>query len=297
MSAKVSICIPTYNRKDYLKETLESVFAQTYKDYEVVIVDDGSTDGTDRMIRENGYNVRYYWQTNRGVAVAENKLIKLAGGEFISVLGSDDLLMPDAIARLMNMMLKEEGDVIVYGPHIRIDQDGNICGRDRRKLYSGYITERLFQNIFVHSCGSLFPRRVLEEANGFDESLPVCADYDLHLRLSLKYCFIALPQPTFKRRRHSSNLTNWSYANRLTQLRVLERFYYEKGGDEVVPRRIAMRQLSKEGYRAGRCALREGLQQTACQLLRQSFQRCLNFKSLLWWTIAAGRLHPALQKG
>jgi len=289
MNPKVSICIPTYNRRDYLRETLDSVFAQTYKDYEVVVVDDGSTDGTDRMIKENGYNVRYYWQLNKGVAAAENKLIELADGEFVSILGSDDLLMPDAIERLMEVMLKHEGDVIVYGPHVRIDQDGNVCGRDKRTLHSGYITEHLFQNIFVHSCGSLFRKRVLQEAKGFDESLPVCADYDLHLRLSLKCRFMAVPEPTFKRRRHSSNLGNWSYLNRLTQLRVLERFYYEKGGNEVVQKSIAMRQLSKEGYRTGRCAIKERRYNEARKLLGQSFQRHPNLKSLLWWIIATAR--------
>jgi len=287
MNPSVSICTPTFNRKDYLKETIESVLAQTYKNYEIVIVDDGSTDGTEEMIKENGYNVRYYWQTNKGVAAAENKLIDLAEGEFISFLGSDDLLMPDAIERLINAMPKEEGDVIVYGPHVRIDQNGNLCGRDKRTLYSGYVTEYLFQNIFVHACGSMFPKRALKKVGGFDESLRVCSDYDLHLRLSLKYRFIALPQPTFKRRRHSSNLTSWSYANRLVQLKVLERFYYRKGGNAVVPKRIAMRQLSKEGYRAGRCAVKEGLQKTARQLLSQSFRRHPNFKSLLWLMVAS----------
>ena len=296
MNPKVSICIPTFNRRDYLKETIESVLAQTYKNYEIVIVDDGSTDGTEEMIKENGYNVRYYWQTNKGVAAAENKLIELAEGEFISMLGSDDLLMPDAIERMVKAVEAENDEVIVYGPHIRIDQNGNVCGRDKRRSYSGFVTKYLFQNIFMHSCGSIFPKKVLQEAGGFDTSLPVCSDYDLHLRLSLKYRFIALPQPTFKRRRHSSNLTSWSYANRLVQLKVLESLYYEKGGDTAVPKRIAMRQLSKEGYRAGRCAVKEGLRETALQLLSQSFRRYPNFKALLWWAIAAGKLYPSLPK-
>jgi len=68
MSPKVSVCVPTYNRKDYLKQTLESVFAQTYKDYEIVIVDDGSTDGTENMVKQLGYPLTYYWQKNRGDA-------------------------------------------------------------------------------------------------------------------------------------------------------------------------------------------------------------------------------------
>jgi glycosyltransferase involved in cell wall biosynthesis len=273
MSPKVSICIPTYNRKDYLKETLDSVFAQTYKDYEVVIVDDGSTDGTETMVKSAGYPLRYYWQENRGDAASRNKLLELARGEFITFLDSDDLLMPDAVERMMKIMEAEGGDVIVYGPYLRIDENGNVYGRCMRKLYSGYIASHLFQNILVHSCGSMLPQSVLQEAGGFDETLAVCSDYDLWLRLSLKYRFIALPEPTFKRRRHSGNLSKGSFANRKIELEVLEKFYYNGGGKEVIPKYRAMKRLGEESYRAGRLALKEGLYDEGRRLLAQSFRR------------------------
>jgi len=293
MAPKVSICIPTYNRKELLKETLKSIFMQTYKDYEVVIVDDGSTDDTEQMIKDTGYPVRYYWQENAGDAAARNKLTKLADGQYISFLDSDDLLPPDAVERMVDVMSKEPEDVIVYGPYVTIDQDGNVCKRKRKKLHSGYITQNLFENILVHSCGSMFPKKVLEEAGGFNEALPVCADYDLWLRLSQKYCFIAIHEPLFKRRRHSGNLSRYSFTNRKTEFDVLENFYYNGGGEKSISPRRAMKRLSKEGYRAGRCAIRESLSESACQLLRQSFQRHPNLKSLLWWTIAITKLHLA----
>lgn len=295
MAAKVNICIPTYNRRDYLKETLESIFAQMYKDFEVIIVDDGSTDGTERMIKEAGFPVRYYWQENAGDAAARNRLIELADGKYISFLDSDDLLGEDAIERMVGAIPDGAEDVIVYGPYVAIDQDGNICKRKRKKLYSGNITECLFENILVHSCGSMFPLKVIREAKGFDVSLPICSDYDLWLRLSLKYRFIAISRPLFKRRRHSDNLSRRSFANRKTELEVLENFYYNRGGKELIASGRAMKRLSKEGYRAGRCAIREGLQEIAVDLLKESFQRHRNFKSLLWWTIAAAKLHPALR--
>ena len=295
MAPKISICIPTYNRKGLLKETLESIFMQTYKDYEVVIVDDGSTDDTEQMIKDTGYPVRYYWQENAGDAAARNKLIKLADGQYISFLDSDDLLPPDAVERMVDVMSKEPEDVIVYGPYVTIDQDGNVCKRKRKKLHSGYITQNLFENILVHSCGSMFPKKVLEEAGGFNEALPVCADYDLWLRLSQKYRFIAIHEPLFKRRRHSGNLSRYSFTNRKTEFDVLENFYYNGGGEKSISPRRAMKRLSKEGYRAGRCAIRESLSESACQLLSQSFRRHPNSKSLLWWTIATAKLHSVLR--
>jgi glycosyltransferase involved in cell wall biosynthesis len=100
----VSICIPAYNRKEYLRHTLDSVFAQTYKDYEVIVVDDGSTDGTQEMVSNTGYNVRYYWQENRGEPATCNRLIELAEGKYVSFIHSDDPLVPDAIERMVNVV-------------------------------------------------------------------------------------------------------------------------------------------------------------------------------------------------
>jgi len=282
----VSICIPTYNRKDYLRETLDSVFAQTYKDYEVVIVDDGSTDGTEEMIRGTGYKVRYYWQKNAGDAAARNRLIELSGGKFITFIDSDDLLMPDAVERMINVMEAEKEEVIVYGPYTAIDENGNIRKRKRKKLYSGCITPQLFEDILVHSCGSMFPKRILEQAGRFDTSLSVCSDYELWLRLSLKYRFIALPAPTFKRRRHSGNLSERSFTNRKIELEVLERFYYQDGGRDVIPEKLAMRRLSEEIYRVGKCALKEGEYHEAKDYFRTSLRSRLNPKSLAMWILA-----------
>jgi glycosyltransferase involved in cell wall biosynthesis len=281
MNPKVSICVPTYNRKDYLRETLDSIFAQTYKDYEVVVVDDGSTDGTAEMLKQSNYPVRYYWQKNSGDAAARNKMIKLAKGEFVTFIDSDDLLMHDAVDRMVNVMEAEGGEVIVYGPYLRIDQKGHVYGRFKRRLYSGYVAKYLFQNIFVCSCGSMFPKKVLEMADGFDISLPVCSDYDLWLRLSLKYRFIALAEPTFKRRRHTGNLSVLSTENHIIELNVLERFYYENGGDSVVSKRVAMHRLSREEYRVAAAALRERKLQVAREYLRKSFRRRPNPKSLI----------------
>jgi len=283
---KVSICIPTYNRKKYLKETIESILAQTYKEYEIVVVDDGSTDGTEDMIRQLGVPITYHWQENGGDAAARNKLIELAQGKYISFIDSDDLLFPDAIERLVKVMETETEDVVAYGSYVRIDQDGNVYGKCKRKLFSGNITKHLFRTIIVHSCGSMFPRKILNNGVTFDTSLRVCSDYDLWLSLSMKYRFVALPNPTFKRRRHSDNLSTVSFENCLTEFKVLERFYYEKGGNNVIPSKIALKVLSKGGFKTGRCAFREGSYYQATKLLGQSFRRHPNFKSLIYWTKA-----------
>jgi len=289
MAPNVSICIPTYNREHLLKETLDSVFTQTYKDFEVVIVDDGSTDGTKEMLRKCGYNVRYHWQKNAGDAAARNKLIELAEGKYISFLDSDDLLFPDAIEKMIQAMPKDSEDTVVYGPYVAINEKGDVLYRRKKKLYSGRITKHLFEDILIHSCGSLFPKKILIESSGFDITLPVCSDYDLWLRLSLKYNFINLRKPVFKRRRHSGNISQASFANRNTEYKVLENFYYNGGGRDAVPYRLAMRRLSKEQYRAAKSAIRESMQQAACDLLKSSLKRHFNLKAFVWLLIAETR--------
>ncbi len=283
---KVSICIPTYNRKDFLVKTLDSILEQTYKNYEIVIVDDGSTDGTADMIKKLNFPVTYHRQENRGDAAARNKLIELAKGKYVTFIDSDDLLLPDSVERMVRIAESAGQDFIVYGPYYRIDKNGRIYGKSKRKLYTGQVTKYLFQTIFVHSCGSLFPRSILKDSVAFDTSLKVCSDYDFWLRLSIRHKFIALPEPVFKRRRHPANLSAASLENYLTELKVLERFYYEKGGRKFIPEKIAQKVFSKKHYRAGRYAIREGAYDQALRLLGQSLRQQPNLKSLICWTRA-----------
>ncbi len=286
---KVSICIPTYNRKEYLKQTLESVYAQTYGNLEVVVLDDGSTDGTGEMLVESGWPLKYAWQENKGDAAARNVLIGMAEGEYISFLDSDDMLFPDSIEMMVNAIPNDAKNTIIYGPYTAIDSDGKPQHRKRKKLYSGNITEQLFENILVHTCGSLFPKDKLESANGFDESLPVCSDYDLWLRLSLDCEFTAINRPMFKRRRHPDNLSAQTFANRYTEYEVVKNFYYKKGGDKVIASRLARKRIGKEAYRAGRHALCEDMWMTGQKLFGESLTRYPNLKSLFWYSYSVCR--------
>ncbi len=282
---EVSICIPTYNRKEFLKETLDSIAQQSFKNYEIVIVDDGSTDGTKEMIDSLGMPINYYWQENAGDATARNKLIDLAKGQYLAFIDSDDLFLPDSIENMINVIKANDADVIAYGSYYRINADGNIYGKSKRILHSGFITKYLFETIMVHSCGVMIPAKLLLNKK-FNTSMRVCSDYDRWLDLSTKYPFIATARPTFKRRRHSTNLSKTTYANSLTQYQVLKKFYYEKGGKEFIPDKVARKVLSKELRRLGRLAILEDRPRHGCKLLKKSFYIYCNPKSLLYWVIA-----------
>lgn len=290
MSPRVSVCIATYNRRRYLQETLESIRAQTYGDYEIVIVDDGSSDGTEEMIRGLEYPVRYHWQENAGEPASRNKLIELAQGELITFIDSDDLLFPYSLEVLVEALEEHGYDKVAYSSYVGIDKKGDPIRRKRRRLPSGSIVADLFEYIYVHSCGTLCRKEFFHEAGGFDVSLRVCSPYVVWLKLALGHEFVSVSKPTFKRRRHSDNLSEPSYRNCMIELRALEDFYFNGGGRTHIEHRRAMKRLSKEGYRAARCALRERMAQEACRLLLQSLERYPNIKSGFWWVVAkAGR--------
>ncbi len=291
---KISICIPTYNRKNILPFAIESVLAQSYKDYEIVVVDDGSTDGTEEMIKASGYDLRYYKVEHIGQQPCRNKLIELAKGEYIAFLDSDDVLFPYALEILIDAINKNGPDVIAYGPYIGMDESGRDIPKPLPKMPSGFITTELFEFIYVHTCGNLIAKRVYQEMGGFDPNMKRCGFYKSLLELSLKYKFVGVDKPTFKKRRHIGNAIERNYSWRKMELDVLENFYYNKGGKNIVPFDRAMRRLSKEAYRAGVCAVKEGLRTEALQMLGQSLKQYFNAKSLVWYVIATARLHRAL---
>lgn len=252
----ISVCISTYNRRNYLKEAIESVFRQTYKDYEVIVVDDGSDDGTEEMIRSLNRPIRYYRQANRGQPHVYNRLAELARGDYLCFLDSDDIFMDDALERLMAAAGGRD-DTIAYGSYIRIDEHGREIGRDKKKLVSGIITEPLFNQVFVHCVATLFPRAAFLQYGGFDSSFPVCYDYELLLRLSLDHRFVPADRPVFQRRRHSTNISGYNSKNLSVELRVLEEFYFTRGGKDRISRRAAGRRLALQACRVGKCALNE----------------------------------------
>lgn len=275
----VSVCIATYNRRHYLGETLASVFRQTFRDYEVIVLDDGSTDGTEEWLKRRDLPIRYYQQDNIGHPRTSNRLIELASGKYISFLDSDDLLIDDALERLVQAIGNAE-DRIAYGPYLRIDSQGKQIGRDKRRLYSGKITRRLFSDVFVHPNGSLFPKLILIESGGFDPSIRVSYDYDLFLRLSLRYEFIAVAEPTFMRRRHTTNVSGYNAQNNLTVLGLLEDFYFHKGGKNVVPARDAYLRLARQAYRAGKCFAQERNYSDAMRMINTSLHYHVSFRAV-----------------
>ena len=222
----ISIGVSTYNRKDYLKLSLDSLLAQTYKNCEIIVVDDGSTDDTGEMVKTLYPQVKYVYQDNAGDAAAKNHAAILAQGEYIVFNDSDDLFLPDSVERLYNAVKDNGKNAISYGNYITIDPEGNKLPTKQKvdKYPSGNITGELLKHIVVCNCGTLIPLEIFKTADMFNTELKVSYDYALFLELSLQCTFHAVQQPVFLRRRHNSNMSSANYRKMLTVLEIVENF-------------------------------------------------------------------------
>ena len=222
----VTIGVSAYNRKDYLQECLDSLLAQSYPACEIIVVDDGSTDGTGAMMQEKYPQIKYVYQENAGDAAAKNHAAQLAQGEYIVFNDSDDVFLPDAVERLYNAIKDKGKSAVSYGTYITIDPDGNKLPTKRKAAVfpSGRIISQLLQHIIVCNCGTLIPLEVFKKAGMFNTELKVSYDYALFLELSLKSNFYAVQEPVFLRRRHGNNLSGASYAKILTVWQVFDDF-------------------------------------------------------------------------
>ena len=171
---RVSVVIPTYNRSDYILEAVESILTQTYRDFEIIIVDDGSTDDTRDVLAgqiEAG-TIRYIYQENRSKSAARNHGIRLAKGEYIAFLDSDDLFTPTKLAKQV-AFLDEHPDIgFVHSWYSKFDDAGNHLGTRDTSRYTGWVYPEILLSwsvLMAVPC-MMMRKDVLEAVNGFDEN-------------------------------------------------------------------------------------------------------------------------------
>jgi glycosyltransferase involved in cell wall biosynthesis len=217
MMPRVSVVIPTFNRAALVCEAIESVLGQTIKDLEVIVVDDGSTDGTGKAIRDRyDERVKYHCQSNMGRSVARNRGIAAAGGQYLLFLDSDDLLLPRAL-ECEAAYLDAHPDVdVVYTDGYFCDADGQNLSRiapARPAHCLKNILEDLVISNVILACHSAMVRRAALDAVGppyFDEELRGTEDEDLWVRLAAHGCaFAYLDVPTCQYRIHGSNASTY----------------------------------------------------------------------------------------
>jgi glycosyltransferase involved in cell wall biosynthesis len=184
---RVSVIIPTYNRSWCLSEAIDSVLSQTFQDMELIVVDDGSSDETPALLSRYGDRLRCLRQTNQGVSAARNHGFQAAGGALIAFLDSDDLWQPEKLARQVDFFDHQPDALICQTGETWIRRGRRVNAKHRHRKPSGWIFEPSLALCLVSPSAVMMRRELLEEMGGFDESLPACEDYDLWLRVSLRY--------------------------------------------------------------------------------------------------------------
>lgn len=218
----VSIIIPTYNRRDFLREAIRSVLEQSFRDFELIVVDDGSDDGTREMIqREFPGLLTYLYQENQGVSRARNRGLKLAQGEFVAFLDSDDLWLPRKLERQMAFMQSHPEAQICYTDEIWIRRRVRVNPKKKHAKYSGWIYPRCLPLCIISPSSALMRRGLLEEVGGFDEELPVCEDYDLWLRISARHPIHFLPEKLIVKRGGHQDQLSRRWGNDIWRVKAL----------------------------------------------------------------------------
>jgi glycosyltransferase involved in cell wall biosynthesis len=206
----VTVLLPTHNRARYLAEAIDSVLAQTFTDIELLVLDDGSTDGTaDLVATVTDPRVQYFARPRGGISASLNAGLAQARGRYIARVDSDDRWMPDLLATLVPMLDADAQGGVAYGRGQAMDQDGRLLGATMG-LPLRFPGESLRSLVFDDcTCNvALVARRsCIEEAGGYDEGLASSEDWDLWLRVARRHRFLFADRVLAHVRWHDGNLT------------------------------------------------------------------------------------------
>ena len=203
-SPRISVIIPVYNQAQFLGHAIDSVLAQTWKDYELIVVDDGSTDESGEVAQRYGSRLRYVRKPNAGGASAVNVGVRLARGSWIAILPSDDMWEPNKLERQWSYIDGHPEAAFVYSDYSIIDVNGKQQRSTSHPVPSGRTRQRihLLRGCFINGGSVLLRKAIFEEIGGFDEQNRYAPDYDYWLRVTERYPAIRVPEPLLRYRVH-----------------------------------------------------------------------------------------------
>jgi glycosyltransferase involved in cell wall biosynthesis len=231
----VSVIIPTFNSSAYIAESVESILRQTYQDFEIIIVDDGSSDGTRRIIERyagrSGKTIRCLYQNNRGPGAARNHGMRYAQGKFIAFLDADDVWMPAKLSKQVSVMNNYPDIGLVYCDNYFVDKERRVLpdSAHRHALPSGDITLQFFYRYFMFTSAVLARRFCIEQTGFFREDIFVGEDYHYFIRLCYGRMVGLVDEKLLEKRVLKESLSNRdSMLNARNDLILLTDFIKEK---------------------------------------------------------------------
>jgi GT2 family glycosyltransferase len=213
VSPVVSVVIPTFNRWPFVGEAVESVFAQSYSDFELIVVDDGSTDETQKELAKFRSRLRLFVKAREGVAAARNFGVRRAVGRYVAFLDSDDLWRPKKLEMQTAFMEKKPAVQICQTEEIWIRHGVRVNPKSKHQKPSGDIFARSLELCLVSPSAVMMTKELFSRFGGFDERFPVCEDYDLWLRIAVEHPVPLIPKPLIiKRGGHADQLSRSTWA-------------------------------------------------------------------------------------
>ncbi len=250
-----SVIMPVYNHAAYVGQAIQSVLNQSFRRWELIVVDDGSTDGSGEVVEgfaARDRRVRPCRQDNAGPSAARNRAMRLAGAEWLAFLDSDDLWLAGALASYDRAIRENPQKRFFYGYRHRLEPDGSrveLAGEFQERITT---VADLFARMYLSQLCVCFHRTLLAQAGGYDDGLEACEDYDLYLRLGLHTDFQPIGQATGLRRRHAGNRSRRTGFTRFAEAEVLRRFVQAGGGERLVPPEQVARRLGGLYHSAAR---------------------------------------------
>lgn len=255
---KVSIIVLAYNNDKYLKQTLDSIEAQTYEDWEVIVINDGSTDTTPEILRsyETKPKFRVFHQSNLGIPASMNRALKLVQGQYICKLDSDDYWDSSLLENLVSVMDNSTLDIgIVYCDSRRIDSDNRVI-TDRMVGFNNIMSKQpvrdLLFGLYFPESTFLYRREVFSSVGDYDESYPVGSVYDMFIRIAHKYKYRYVDKKLGYYRTHLGCVTKNKEILMNYFARIIEKnkeLFLETGIDEaIVEKAIYLCQPNQYGH-------------------------------------------------
>ena len=270
---KVSVIIPTYNFSSALSNTVNSVLQQTEPDFEIIVVDDGSTDNTREAVKGiKDHRVRYFYKDNGGTSSARNYGLSRARGDYIAFLDHDDLWPENYLEVMLSRLIKNSKLGAAYSPITVAYRDGRrVKSYKRPEGRSGRITLDLWKRGFVWTSATVIRKSVLKDFS-FDESLRRSyEDGDYFLRLSMRCLFLFVEDVEAIHTVHAENFSE-KVGVLPTRILVLERFYFRLGGDKMITAGRARRRLSHVCRSVAEVYRRQARRTAAIILYRRSIK-------------------------
>ena len=244
---KVSVIIPTYNRLPVVKEAVDSVLAQDFEDFELIVVDDGSTDGTAEEIKRYGGRVRLLpLSQNRGVSVARNRGILQARSKYVAFLDSDDLWVKGKLKTQVLFLEDNPQYPLCYTDEIWIRRGKRVNPKLKHTKYSGWIFEKCLPLCIISPSSALMHREIFAAIGCFDPAFPVCEDYDLWLRVAARWPIFFIPQHLIiKRGGHPDQLSRQPWGNDRYRVKALVKIM-EQGVLTAEQQRLTIQELHRK---------------------------------------------------